>query len=181
MDQTSYLTAGGIRVHRTAEPFDPAELDGLTRQVQDRPGRRAQLGHGVPGPVQPLAHGLHRSAGRDRGPRPPGHRDRPERARRGAAAGHRGRAGPGRARGLGRHVVETPGRRRPSRPDRVAEVVIPAGHGVFAEEDRSRRPTVFTAIRRDHGRASPGRTRTWACTARSVTTWPSSSSPCGSG
>ena len=49
MDQISYLTPGGVRVRRVAEPFDPAGLADLTRQVQDRPGRRAQLGHGVPG------------------------------------------------------------------------------------------------------------------------------------
>ena len=49
MDQTSYRTSGGIRVHRTAEPFDPAQLDELTRQVQARPGGVLSSGMEYPG------------------------------------------------------------------------------------------------------------------------------------
>jgi anthranilate synthase len=135
MDETSYLTAGGIRVHRTAEPFDPAELDGLTRQVQDRPGGVLSSGMEYPGrysrwhmaytdpPVEIVARGRRVIA---------------------TALNERGTVLlPAMAEALRRAgtIVAGPD------PARVAEAEIPAGHGVFAEEDRSRRPTVFSAIR----------------------------------
>jgi anthranilate synthase len=136
MDQTSYLTAGGIRVHRTAEPFDPAELDGLTRRVQDRPGGVLSSGMEYPGrysrwhmaytdpPVEIVARGRRVTA---------------------TALNERGAVLlPAIAAALGRAGSSAGAA---SDPARVAEVVIPAGHGLFAEEDRSRRPTVFTAIR----------------------------------
>ncbi len=74
MDQTSYLTAGGVRVLRTAEPFDTAELDEITRQVQLRPGGVLSSGMEYPGrysrwhlayidpPVQIVARGRRISA-----------------------------------------------------------------------------------------------------------------------
>jgi anthranilate synthase len=146
MDQTSYLTAGGIRVHRTAEPFDPAELDGLTRQVQDRPGGVLSSGMEYPGrysrwhmaytdpPVEIVARGRRVTATALNA--------------RGAVllpaiAAALGRAGPV----AGTPLAGTPALAAASDPARVAEVVVPDGHGLFAEEDRSRRPTVFTAIR----------------------------------
>src|ERR1700740_1756205 len=49
MDETSYLPAGGVRVRRTAEPFDEAELDEITRQVQLRPGGVLSSGMEYPG------------------------------------------------------------------------------------------------------------------------------------
>ncbi len=49
MNQTSYLTAGGVRVHRVAEEFDAGELDEITRQVQLRPGGVLSSGMEYPG------------------------------------------------------------------------------------------------------------------------------------
>ena len=74
MDQMSYLTAGGVRVFRMAEPFDTAELDDITRQVQLRPGGVLSSGMEYPGrysrwhlayidpPVQIVARGRRISA-----------------------------------------------------------------------------------------------------------------------
>src|SRR5580704_19052074 len=49
MDRISYDTAGGVRVLRTAEAFDAAELDEITRQVQARPGGVLSSGMEYPG------------------------------------------------------------------------------------------------------------------------------------
>ena len=49
MDETSYLTAGGVRVHRTADAFDERELAEITRQVQLRPGGVLSSGMEYPG------------------------------------------------------------------------------------------------------------------------------------
>jgi len=49
MDETSYLTAGGVRVIRRAEEFDAAELDRITRRVEDRPGGVLSSGMEYPG------------------------------------------------------------------------------------------------------------------------------------
>src|SRR5580700_10221674 len=49
MDETSYLTAGGVRVHRAAEAFDEGELAEITRQVQLRPGGVLRSGMEYPG------------------------------------------------------------------------------------------------------------------------------------
>ncbi len=49
MDQTSYLTAGGVRVLRTAAEFDEGELAEITRQVQLRPGGVLSSGMEYPG------------------------------------------------------------------------------------------------------------------------------------
>ena len=135
MDQTSYLTAGGVRVLRTAEPFDTAELDEITRQVQLRPGGVLSSGMEYPGrysrwhlayidpPVQIVARGRRISA---------------------TALNQRGeillpalaealyRAAHSAGAGADRHQVE---------------VLIPESDEIFTEEQRSRRPTVFSALR----------------------------------
>jgi anthranilate synthase len=149
--QTSFVTPAGIRVSRTAVPFDPAELAGLTRQVDARRGAVLSSGMEYPGRysrwhvgyVDPcleiVAHGrgiaaralnergqvllpvigaaLHRAAGTSAGPQ--------------ASSGG--------------HAIAD----RADREDREASaaVVIPEPAGTFTEEERSRRPTVFTAIR----------------------------------
>ena len=132
-----------------------------------RPARRgAQLGHGVPGPVQPLAPGL-------RGPAAwrSSRRGRQVTARalnqRGAVllpVLARRRAGPGRCscrRGVG------PGRgergRSPSRP------------GCSPRRSAAGGPRCSPRCARSSPR-SRATTRTSACTARSATTWRSSSS-----
>jgi anthranilate synthase len=134
MDQTSYQTAAGVRVIREAEAFDPAELDGLTRQVQDRLGGVLSSGMEYPGrysrwhlayvdpPVQIVARGrrIRASALNDRGmvllP---------------VIAAAMCRVAGADLDGCARH----------------AEVVIPETDQVFTEEQRSRQPTVFSALR----------------------------------
>jgi len=135
MDQTSYLTAGGVSVQMTAEPFEPGLLDGLTRQIQDRHGGVLSSGMEYPGrysrwhmayvdpPVQIEARGRRVTA---------------------TALNQRGEVLlPVIAAALARAGVPQPA----ADPARMAAAVVPEEHGVFAEEERSRRPTVFTAIR----------------------------------
>ena len=110
-------------------------------QVEGLPRRGAQLRHGVPGPLQPLASGLRES---------PSRRDRRPRRRISARALN--------ARG----EVLLPVAARPCCGDERAlrqaaaaggraaaevAVVVPEPVGVLAEEERSRRPTVFSALR----------------------------------
>jgi anthranilate synthase len=146
MDETSFLTAGGIRVRRAAERFDVAELDEITQQVQFRPGGVLSSGMEYPGrysrwhmayldpPVQIVARGrlisatalnqrgevllpvLAAAMRRAAGPQAAG----PQ------ADGHTGAAGD-----TARHV----------------EVLIAESDDVFTEEERSKRPTVFSALR----------------------------------
>jgi anthranilate synthase len=136
MDQTdSYLTSGGVRVHRVAEPFDAALLDEITRQVQDRPGGVLSSGMEYPGrysrwhmayvdpPVQLVGRGRRVTA---------------------TALNQRGELLlPFIAAAMARAGTPLPS----ADPARQAEVVIAEGAGTFAEEDRSRRPTVFSALR----------------------------------
>jgi anthranilate synthase len=135
MEQTSYLTSGEIRVHSTAEPFDRALLDDLTRQVQDRPGGVLSSGMEYPGrysrwhmayvdpPVQVVARGRRIAA---------------------TALNDRGEVLlPAIAAAMARAGTPVPG----AATGRHAEVVIAEADGIFTEEERSRRPTVFAAIR----------------------------------
>jgi anthranilate synthase len=139
MDETSYLTAGGVRVHRTAEPFDEGDLAEITRQVQLRPGGVLSSGMEYPGrysrwhlayidpPVQIVARGrlISATALNQRGEilLPPI-----------AAALHHAA-----------NRAEAPTAGRPGLGH--VEVVIPESDEIFTEEQRSRRPTVFSALR----------------------------------
>ncbi len=49
MDETSYLTAGGVLVRRVAEEFDAGQLGDITRQVELRPGGVLSSGMEYPG------------------------------------------------------------------------------------------------------------------------------------
>ena len=154
-----------------AEQFDAAELADITRQVELRPGGVLSSGMEYPGRYSrwhlayvdpPVEH--HRA-------RPHHHRAGAQPARRGAAAGDRGRA-------------RRADRRGNQRDERQAQVTVAESDGVFTEEQRSRQPTVFSALREiiaafglTADRATPS---TWGCTARSATTWRSSSSRCAS-
>jgi anthranilate synthase len=133
MDQMSYLTPGGVRVRRVAEPFDPAGLADLTRQVQDRRGGVLSSGMEYPGrysrwhlayvdpPVEIAAWG---------------------RRIRATALNNRGRVLlPVIAAALTRAGTPVEG------PPASVEVLIPESGEVFTEEQRSKRPTVFSAIR----------------------------------
>src|ERR1039457_438748 len=137
--ETSFVTPAGVRVSRTATPFDPVELTGLTRQVDSRrggvlssgmeyPGRYSRWQFGYVDPCIEIAgHGrrVTATALNERGavllpvlgaPLRPG-------------AGHEAQ-------------VQEPG---PGLPG--VTVVIPEAAGTFTEEERSRRPTVFSALR----------------------------------
>jgi anthranilate synthase len=137
MDQTSYDTAGGVRVLRVAEAFDPAELDEITRQVELRPGGVLSSGMEYPGrysrwhlayidpPIEIVARGRLISA---------------------TALNERGKLLlPAIAAALQRSAGQ-PGEQTALHENRV-EALIPESHDVFTEEQRSRRPSVFSALR----------------------------------
>ena len=133
IQRTEFSTAGGVRVTRTAEPFDLAVLDDITQQIDDRRGGVLSSGMEYPGRysrwhtayVDPCAEIVARGrritvrALNDRGlvllP---------------VLSGALARAG---------DLV--PG------PEGQAEAIVPEPAGLVAEEDRSRRPTVFSALR----------------------------------
>jgi anthranilate synthase len=137
MDHTSYLTAAGVRVLRTAEPFDTAELDEITRQVQFRPGGVLSSGMEYPGrysrwhlayvdpPVDIIARGRTITA---RALSPRGQVLLPTIA---AALARVGEAS----------IPDV------GRGDRSAHVTVAETDQVFTEEQRSRQPTVFSALR----------------------------------
>ena len=137
---------GRARCTGQPTPFDEA------RARRDHPAgpaaawRGAQLRHGVPRPVQPLAPGLRRPADPDRRPRPPDQRDRPEQARRGAAAGRSPRRCTGRIGASPSRAAAAPSRAQSARRS-VDGRSIPDSDEIFTEEQRSRRPTVFSALR----------------------------------
>jgi anthranilate synthase len=134
--ETGFVTAAGVRVSRVAAPFDPALLAGLTRQVDERRGGVLSSGMEYPGRysrwhvayvdpcVEVVARGRRISA---------------------RALNDRG--------GVLLPVIGAALRRAaglpaaPGTPLTVAEVVIPEPDRAFTEEERSRRPTVFTALR----------------------------------
>jgi anthranilate synthase len=146
MDETSYLTAGGVRVRRAAEPFDEAELDEITSQVQLRPGGVLSSGMEYPGrysrwhvayldpPVQIVARGrlISATALNQRG----------EVLLPVIAAAMRRAAGPQTA---GTGTAEQTAAAGDT--DRHVEVLIAESDEVFTEEERSKRPTVFSALR----------------------------------
>jgi anthranilate synthase len=130
--ETTYRTPGGVTVTATATPFDPALLAQLTQRVAGVPGGVLSSGMEYPGrysrwhmayidpPVEVVA------------------RDRTITAR---ARNDRGRILlPALAAALGRAGTLTAGE------DEVSVTVLDPG-GTFPEEQRSRRPSVFTALR----------------------------------
>jgi anthranilate synthase len=137
MDETSYLTAGGVGVHRTAEPFDLALLDDVTARVQDRRGGVFSSGMEYPGrysrwhmayvdpPAEVIARGRTVSV---------------------RALNERGLVLLPVLAGALARAAGLPGPElRPA--DRHFEVTIAESDEAFTEEHRSKRPTVFTAIR----------------------------------
>jgi anthranilate synthase len=145
---TLFLTAGGIQVSRTAAPFDPGLLDEITRQVDERRGGVLSSGMEYPGrysrwhlayvdpPVEIIARGRRVTA-----------RALNQRGRVLlpviAAALHR----------AGTPVPAVPGQggagaENASQPDlEQVEVLVEEESGSFTEEERSRRRTVFSALR----------------------------------
>ncbi len=140
METTTLTTGGGVTITRTAEPFDPAELERIALAVDHRRGGVLSSGMEYPGrysrwhlayvdpPVEIATHGRYVTARalNDRGEvilpaiadamRRVGHEQRP---------------------------IDDNSKRRLS----ACTVVIPEGEGTFTEEERSRRPTVFSALR----------------------------------
>ncbi len=134
MEQTSYRTAGGVRVRRTAEPFDAAQLDDVTRQVQERPGGVLSSGMEYPGRYSRWHLAYVDPA---------------------VEITARGRAVTARAlnrRGLVLLPVVAAALARAAdsdvtQGDGSVRVTISDAGGLFTEEERSRRPTVFSALR----------------------------------
>jgi anthranilate synthase len=134
MDPTQFETGGGVRVSRIAAPFDPVLLTEITRQVEACRGGVLSSGMEYPGRysrwhmayVDPCVELVCRgrrvtaTALNDRG-----------RVLLPVITGAMRKAGVPRA---------------DSSPD-ASTVAIPEGAGAFAEEERSRRPTVFSALR----------------------------------
>jgi anthranilate synthase len=141
LDRTEFVTAGGIHVTRTAEPFGPSVPPAIFTQIDERRGGVLSSGMEYPGRysrwhlayVNPCVEIV--------------------------ARGRRIAARALNARGevllpvLGEALLRTgqPVPRAPGPDDAglagQVEVVIPEPEGLVAEEDRSRRPTVFSAIR----------------------------------
>ncbi len=133
LQRREFVTAGGVSVTRTAEPFGPPVLDEITRQVDERRGGVLSSGMEYPGRysrwhlayVNPCAEIV--------------------------ARGRRIVARALNARGEVLLPVLGEALRRAGQPVAApagsVEVVIPEPEGLVAEEDRSRRPTVFSALR----------------------------------
>jgi anthranilate synthase len=129
------VTAGGVHVTRTAEPFDEPALDAVCQQVEGRRGGVLSSGMEYPGRysrwhlayVNPCA-------------------ELAARGRRISARALNARGEvllPVLAAALLRVGEPGPGQDGPA----GVEVLVPEPEGVLAEEDRSRRPTVFSALR----------------------------------
>jgi anthranilate synthase len=137
---TIEMTAGGVTIARTAAEFDPAELAGVAALVDRRRGGVLSSGMEYPGrysrwhlayvnpPVEITTHGRDITA---------------------RALNDRGLIIlPAIANAMRRVGEEVPkdNSKRHGVLDEVT-VSIPAGDGAFTEEERSRQPTVFSALR----------------------------------
>jgi anthranilate synthase len=132
MDETTYRTAGGVTVSCTAAPFDPGLLEELTRRVETVPGGVLSSGMEYPG-----RYSRWHMAYID----PP------------VEISARGRTITARARN-DRGLVLLPAIRAAlaragevTGDERQAEVTVTDPGGTFTEEQRSRRPSVFSALR----------------------------------
>jgi len=139
MDRTQFETSGGIRVRRTAAPFDPAVLAEMTRRVEARPGGVFSSGMEYPGRYSRW-HTAYVDPGIEI-----------------TARGRRVTATALNDRGVVLLPVITAAMRAAGVPSatagpgesalRASAVIIPEADGTFTEEERSRRPTVFSALR----------------------------------
>jgi anthranilate synthase len=130
---TTLTTGGGVSISRAAEPFDAGELARLAQRANRRRGGVMSSGMEYPGrysrwhmayvdpPVEIIASGRVITA---------------------RALNDRGRV---LLPVLG-DALRRAGTEQPGQPDEIT-VRIPEPAGTFTEEERSRRPTVFTAIR----------------------------------
>ncbi len=139
--RTELLTRGGVRVTRTATPFDPAQLGRIAKLVDERRGGVMSSGMEYPGRysrwhmayADPCAEIV--ATGRRVTARALNDRGRVLLPVLGAALL---RAGQLDADTDGQLDADTDGQ---------VSVVIPEADREFTEEERSRRPTVFTALR----------------------------------
>jgi anthranilate synthase len=134
MDLTQFETGAGVRVTRTAAPFDPALLADMTRQVELRPGGVLSSGMEYPGRYSRW------------------HMAYVDPCLELVARGRRVTATALNDRGLVLLPVVTNAMNKVGVPDepadpRAAAVLIPESGASFTEEERSRRPTVFSALR----------------------------------
>jgi anthranilate synthase len=133
--QTESVTRGGVRVTRTAEPFSAPDIDRVCARVDGRRGGVLSSGMEYPGRysrwhmayVNPGAEIVAR--GREITVRALNERGEVVLPVLGAALLRAGHPVPG------------------GDPAREVTVVIPEPAGLVAEEDRSKRPTVFSAVR----------------------------------
>jgi anthranilate synthase len=141
---TTFETAGGVRVTRTAGPFDPDLLADVSRAVDERRGGVLSSGMEYPGRysrwhiayADPCVEIVAR--GRRIGARALNDRGRVLLPVIGAALRRAG--APVDARAVDNSAVD-------NRAGDGVEVVIPEPERAYTEEERSRRPTVFTALR----------------------------------
>ncbi len=158
------LTRGGVRVTRTATPFDPAELGRIAALVDQRRGGVMSSGMEYPGRysrwhmayADPCAEIV--TSGRQVTARALNDRGRvilpvirAALLRAGAPAGPGGAPSPspGGHGGAGSPPVSRGGLGGIAPPEATEQisVLIPEADREYTEEERSRRPTVFTAVR----------------------------------
>ena len=128
------MTPGGVTISRTAEPFDPAELERIAARADRRRGGVMSSGMEYPG-----RYSRWHMAYTD----PPLEISARGRVLTATSLNERGRV----LLPVIRQAITAAGREQPGTGEDQVTVVIPEPGGVFAEEDRSRQPTVFTAIR----------------------------------
>ncbi len=145
---TQTLAVGGVTITRTAEPFIPAELERVAEAVDSRRGGVLSSGMEYPGrysrwhmayvdpPLEITTHGRYVTA---RALNERGLVILPVIADAMRGVGHEQPSAPAQA-----PQTADNSKRRPAAE---VTVVIPEGEGTFTEEERSRRPTVFTALR----------------------------------
>jgi anthranilate synthase len=131
--RTELLTRGGVRVTRTATPFDPAQLGRIAKLVDERRGGVMSSGMEYPGRYSRW------------------HMAYADPCAEIVATGRRITARALNERGrvllpvLGAALLRAS--QLDSEADGQVSVVIPEADREFTEEERSRRPTVFTALR----------------------------------
>jgi anthranilate synthase len=162
--RTAVLAAGGVTITRTASEFDPAELTSIAALIDRRRGGVLSSGMEYPGrysrwhlayvnpPVEIVCRGRRITARalNDRGRvllpviadamRRAGHEvpAAGDTAAGDTAAGDTAAGGP---------VVDGPVVDGPVADEGAVTVFVPEADGAFTEEERSRQPTVFTALR----------------------------------
>jgi anthranilate synthase len=139
VNSTALTTGGGVTITRTAETFDAAELVRIAQAVDRRRGGVMSSGMEYPGrysrwhmayvnpPVEITTHGRYVTA---------------------RALNERGEVIlPAIADAMRRVGHEQPADDNSKKRNAEITVVVPEGEGTFTEEERSRQPTVFSALR----------------------------------